>query len=90
MPSESKFLLKKKLMTGSKETKLNITKNLVEKIAELLNAEVHYSYLLNHKGEEKRKISIVYKEEWNKHLYIQMEVKNLKEQKWFLKRVVKK
>ena len=51
------------LMTGDNVTKLNITKNLVEKIAELLNAEVHYSYLLNHKGEEKRKISIVYKEE---------------------------
>ena len=50
-------------MTGDNVTKLNITKNLVEKIAELLNAEVHYSYLLNHKGEEKRKISIVYKEE---------------------------
>ena len=77
-------------MTGDNVTKLNITKNLVEKIAELLNAEVHYSYLLDHKGEEKRKISIVYKEEWNKHLYIQMEVKNLKEQRWFLKRVVKK
>ena len=51
------------LMTGDNVTKLNITKNLVEKIAELLNAEVHYSYLLDHKGEEKRKISIVYKEE---------------------------
>ena len=50
-------------MTGDNVTKLNITKNLVEKIAELLNAEVHYSYLLNHKGEEKRKISIVYKKE---------------------------
>jgi|TARA_B100000287_G_scaffold393263_1_gene406339 hypothetical protein len=50
-------------MTGDNVTKLNITKNLVEKIAELLNAEVHYSYLLNHKGEEKRKISIIYKEE---------------------------
>ena len=77
-------------MTGNNVTKLNITKNLVEKIAELLNAEVHYSYLLNYKGEEKRKISIIYKEEWNKHLYIQMEVKNLKEQRWFLKRVVRK
>ena len=32
-------------MTGNNVTKLNITKNLVEKIAELLNAEVHYSYL---------------------------------------------
>ena len=42
-------------MTGNNVTKLNITKNLVEKIAELLNAEVHYSYLLNYKGEEKRK-----------------------------------
>ena len=50
-------------MTGDNVTKLNITKNLVEKIAELLNAEVHYSYLLTHKGEEKRKISIIYKEE---------------------------
>ena len=50
-------------MTGDKVTKLNITKNLVEKIAELLNAEVHYSYLLNHKGEEKRKISIIYKDQ---------------------------
>ena len=49
-------------MTGDNVTKLNITKNLVEKIAELLNAEVHYSYLLNHKGEEKRKISIIYKD----------------------------
>ena len=48
---------------GYKVTELNIANNLVEKIAELLNAEVHYSYLLNHKGEEKRKISIIYKEE---------------------------
>ena len=63
LPSESLFLLKKRLMTGNNVTKLNITKNLVEKIAELLNAEVHYSYLLNYKGEEKRKISIIYKEE---------------------------
>ena len=62
MLSESLSLLKNKLMTGSKETKLNITKNLVEKIAELLDAEVKYSYLLNHKGEEKRKISITYKD----------------------------
>ena len=38
-------------------TKLNITKNLVEKISELLDAEVHYSYMLDHRGEEKRKIS---------------------------------
>ena len=76
-------------MTGDNVTKLNITKNLVEKIAELLNAEVHYSYLLDHKGEEKRKISIIYKEEWNKHLYIQMEVKNQNEQLWFLRHVVK-
>ena len=63
MPSELKFLLKKKLMTGSKETKLNIVKNLVEKIAELLNAKVQYSYLLDHKGVEQRKISITYKDE---------------------------
>ena len=63
LPSESLSLHKNKLMTGNNVTKLNITKNLVEKIAELLNAEVHYSYLLNYKGEEKRKISIIYKEE---------------------------
>ena len=63
LPSESLSLLKNKLMTGSKETKLNITKNLVEKIAELLNAEVHYSLLLDHKGVEQRKISIIYKDE---------------------------
>ena len=63
MLSESLSLLKNKLMTGSKETKLNITKNLVEKIAELLNAEVHYSLLLDHKGVEQRKISITYKDE---------------------------
>ena len=62
MPSESLFLHKNKLMTGNNVTKLNIAKNLVEKIAELLNAEVQYSYLLDHKGEEKRKISITYKD----------------------------
>ena len=43
-------------------TKMNIAKNLVEKIAELLNAEIRYSYLLDHKGVEQRKISITYKE----------------------------
>ena len=62
MPSESLFLLKKKLMTGNNVTKLNITNNLVEKIAELLDAEVHHSLLVDHKGTEKRKISIIYKE----------------------------
>jgi len=48
--------------TMSDVTKMNIAKNLVEKIAELLNAEVRYSYLLDHKGVEQRKISITYKE----------------------------
>ena len=54
-----------KLVEGSnweKPTKLNIAKNLAEKIAELLDAEVQYSYLLDHKGVEQRKISITYKE----------------------------
>ena len=54
-----------KLMEGSnweKPTKLNIAKNLAEKIAELLDAEVQYSYLLDHTGVEKRRISIIYKE----------------------------
>ena len=50
-------------MTGGNVTKLNIANNLVEKIAELLNAEVHRSLLVDHKGVEKRRISIVYKEE---------------------------
>ena len=62
MPSELLYLLKNRLMTGSKETKLNITKNLVEKIAELLDAEVHHSLLVDHKGQEQRKISIIYKD----------------------------
>lgn len=43
-------------------TKLNIAKNLVEKIEELLDAEVHYSLLVDHKGQEQRKISIIYKD----------------------------
>ena len=46
-----------------KPTKLNIAKNLVEKIGELLDGEIHYSTLLDHKGVLKRKVSIVYKEE---------------------------
>ena len=41
--------------TGVNVTKLNIVKNLVEKIAELLNVEVRYSYLLDHKGVEQKK-----------------------------------
>jgi hypothetical protein len=68
LPSELRFPLKKKLMTGSKETKLNIAKNLAEKIAELLDAEVQYSYLLDHKGVEQRKISITYKEDDSSNL----------------------
>ena len=50
-------------MTGDNVTKLNIANNLVEKIAELLDAEVQHSLLVDHKGTEKRKISITYKEE---------------------------
>ena len=42
MLSELLSPLKKRLMTGSKETKLNIAKNLVEKIEELLDGEAHY------------------------------------------------
>ena len=60
--SESLFLHKKKLMSGKKVTELNIVNNLVEKIAELLNAEVQHSLLVDHKGTEKRKISITYKD----------------------------
>ena len=50
-------------MSGNNENKLNNVKNLVEKIAELLDGEVHYSYLLDHTGVEQRKISITYKDE---------------------------
>ena len=60
--SESLFLRKKKLMSGKKVTELNIVNNLVEKIAELLDAEVQHSLLVDHKGTEKRKISITYKD----------------------------
>ena len=55
-----------KLVEGSnweRPTKLNIAKNLVEKIGELLDGEIHYSTLLDHKGVLKRKVSIVYEEE---------------------------
>ena len=62
LPSESLFLHKKKLMSGKKVTELNIVNNLVEKIAELLDAEVQHSLLVDHKGTEKRKISITYKD----------------------------
>ena len=62
LPSESLFLHKKKLMSGKKVTELNIVNNLVEKIAELLDAEVQHSLLVDHKGAEKRKISITYKD----------------------------
>ena len=63
MPSESLFLHKKKLMSGKKVTELNIVNNLVEKISELLDAEVHHSLLVDYKGNEQRKISIIYKED---------------------------
>ena len=48
-------------MSGKKVTELNIVNNLVEKIAELLKAEVQHSLLVDHKGQEQRKISIIYK-----------------------------
>ena len=63
MLSESLFLRKKKLMSGKKVTELNIANNLVDKIAELLDAEVHHSLLVDYKGNAQRKISIVYKED---------------------------
>ena len=50
-------------MSGKKVTELNIANNLVDKIAELLDAEVHHSLLVDYKGNSQRKISIVYKEE---------------------------
>ena len=42
-------------MTGDNVTKLNIANNLVEKIANFLNAEVQRSLLVDHKGVEKEK-----------------------------------
>ena len=62
LPSESLSQHKNKLMTGKKVTELNIVNNLVEKIAELLDAEVQHSLLVDHKGTKKRKISITYKD----------------------------
>ena len=62
LPLESLSQHKNKLMTGKKVTELNIVNNLVEKIAELLDAEVQHSLLVDHKGTEKRKISITYKD----------------------------
>ena len=50
-------------MSGKKVTELNIANNLVDKIAELLDAEVHHSFLVDYKGNAQRKISIIYKEE---------------------------
>ena len=62
MPSELLSQLKKKSMIGNKETKLNIAKNLADKISDLLNGEVHYSTLLDSRGVETKKISIIYKD----------------------------
>ena len=62
MPSELLSQLKKKSMIGNKETKLNIAKNLADKISDLLNGEVHYSILLDSRGVETKKISIIYKD----------------------------
>ena len=59
MRSELLFLLKKKLMTGSKETKLNIAKNLVEQIEELLDGKAHY-YICCDRTTEHEKIVIEY------------------------------
>jgi len=43
-------------------TNRNIAKNLIDKVAELLDAEVHHSLLVDYKGNAERKISIIYKE----------------------------
>ena len=57
-----------KIDEWQKGTELNIVNNLVEKIAELLDAEVQHSLLVDHKGTEKRKISITYKEDDSSNL----------------------
>ena len=51
-------------MSGKKVTELNIANNLVDKIAELLDAEVHHSLLVDYKGNAERKISIIYNENY--------------------------
>ena len=43
-----------------KETNKVIASNLVENIASLLEGEIQYSVLLDHKGVLKRKVSITY------------------------------
>ena len=40
-----------------------IADNLINSIGELLDGEIHYSTLLDHKGVLKRKVSIIYEEE---------------------------
>lgn len=45
-----------------KATNEQIVSNLVEKIEELLDADIQYSSLLDSKGNLKRKISITYNE----------------------------
>ena len=52
--SESLSLLKKKLMTGNKETKLNIAKNLVEKIEELLDGKATYHICCDRKTQHEK------------------------------------
>tara|TARA_B100000035_G_scaffold257533_1_gene227682 strand:+ start:930 stop:1097 length:168 start_codon:yes stop_codon:yes gene_type:complete len=46
-----------------KETNKVIASNLVENIASLLEGEIQYSVLLDHKGVLKRKVSITYAHE---------------------------
>tara|TARA_Y100000004_G_scaffold147529_1_gene168746 strand:- start:458 stop:625 length:168 start_codon:yes stop_codon:yes gene_type:complete len=45
------------------ETNRVIATNLVENIASLLDGEIQYSVLLDHKGVLKRKVSITYAHE---------------------------
>ena len=46
-----------------KETNKVIASNLVENIASLLDGEIQYSVLLDHKGVLKRRVSITYAHE---------------------------
>ena len=54
MLSESLSLPKNKLMTGNKETKLNIAKNLVEKIEELLDGKATYHICCDRKTQHEK------------------------------------
>jgi len=60
-----KFLLKKKLISGGKVTESErkfIIQLQLNNVCEILDGEIKYSTLLDHTGDQKRRISITYKD----------------------------